>query len=192
MLTCLFSEFLYNKTSHERKVLAQSQLEFYTWYEYLSAFFFTDSYPTHRHTFPVKMFHHWVMPSVERQVNPEKTKYMFMTCYWKTGQKHSIKIVHRSSEDVVMFKYLGTTVTDQNCMHEEITSRLNSENSCYHSVQSLLSSHLLSRNVKVQIYKTIIVPVIFYGYETWSLTLREEHGLRVFKNKILKRIPYVA
>jgi hypothetical protein len=73
-------------------------------------------------------------------------------------------------------------------MNEEINSRVNSGNACYHSVQSLLSSRLLSRNVKIEIYKTIILPVVLYGCETWSLTLREEHRLRVFANRVLKRI----
>jgi hypothetical protein len=73
-------------------------------------------------------------------------------------------------------------------MHEEIKSRLNLVDACYHSVQSLLSSHLLSRNLKVKIYKTIILLVILYGCETWSLTLREEHRLRVFENRVLRRI----
>jgi hypothetical protein len=105
-----------------------------------------------------------------------------------SGQKHSIKIANRSFEGVAKFKYLGTTLTDQNCMNEEITSRLNSGSACYHSVQSLLSSRLLSRNVKVKIYTTIIVPVVLYGCETWSLMLREEHRLRVCENRVLRRI----
>jgi hypothetical protein len=98
----------------------------------------------------------------------------------KAGQKHGIKIANRSFEDVAKFKYLGTTLTDQNCMQEEIKGRLNSWNACYHSVQSLLSSRLLSTKVKVKIYKTIILPVVLCGCETWSLTLREKNRLRVF------------
>jgi hypothetical protein len=73
-------------------------------------------------------------------------------------------------------------------MQEEIKSRLNSGNACYHFVQSLLSSRLLSRNVKVKVYRTIILPVVLYGCETWSPTLREGHKLRVFENSVLKRI----
>jgi hypothetical protein len=70
------------------------------------------------------------------EVNPEKTKYMLMSHSQKRGQKRSIKIRNRSFEDVAKFKYLGTTLTDQNCMHEEIKSRLYSGNACYHLVQS--------------------------------------------------------
>jgi hypothetical protein len=73
-------------------------------------------------------------------------------------------------------------------MHKDIKSRLNSGNAYYHSVQSLLSSRLLSRNVKVKIYKTIIIPVVLYGCETWSVTLREEHRLRAFENRVMRRI----
>jgi hypothetical protein len=122
------------------------------------------------------------------EVNLEKTKYMLMAGSQKTGQKYSIKITNRSFEDVAKFKYLGTILTDQNHMHEEIKSRLNSGNACYHSVQSLLPSRLLSRNLNVKIYKTVILPVVLYGCETWSVTLREEHRLRIFENRVLRRI----
>ena len=70
---------------------------------------------------------------------------------------------------------------------EEIKSRLRSGNACYHSVQNRLSSRLLSKNLKIKIYITIILPVL-YGCETWSLTLREESKLRVFENMVLRRI----
>jgi hypothetical protein len=69
-------------------------------------------------------------------VNPEKTKYILMSRSQKIGQKHSIKIANRSFEDAAKFKYLGTTLTDQNCMNKEINSRPNSGNACCHLVQS--------------------------------------------------------
>jgi hypothetical protein len=92
------------------------------------------------------------------EVNPQKTKNMLMSRSQKIGQKRSINIGNKSFEDVAKFKYLGTILKDQNCMHEEIKSRLNTGNACYHLVHSLLSSHLLCRNLKVKIYKTIILP----------------------------------
>jgi hypothetical protein len=79
---------------------------------------------------------------VGQEVNPEKNKYVLMSRSQKTGQKHNIKTVSRSFEDVAKFRYLGTTLTDQNCLHQEIKSRLDSGNACYHSVQSLVSSRL--------------------------------------------------
>ena len=71
---------------------------------------------------------------------------------------------------------------------EETKRRLRSGNACYHLVQNLLSSTLLSKTIKIKIYRTIIVPVILYGCETWLLKLREERRLTVFENRVLKRI----
>jgi len=84
--------------------------------------------------------------------------------------------------------YECKALTNQNFIAEEIKSRLRSGNACYHSVQNLLSSRLLSKNVKINIYRTIILPVVLYGCETWSLKLREERMLRLFENKVLRRI----
>jgi hypothetical protein len=88
---------------------------------------------------------------------------------------------------VSQLKCLGTTVTNQNLIQEEIKRRLHSGNACYHSARNVLSSRLLSKNVKIRIYKTIILPVVLYGCETWSLTLREEHKQRLFENGLLRK-----
>jgi hypothetical protein len=80
------------------------------------------------------------------------------------------------------------TVTIKNLIQEEIKRRLNSGNACYHLVQNLLSSSLMSKNVKIRMCKTIILPVVLYGCKTWSLTLREIDRLRVFENRVLRRI----
>ena len=73
-------------------------------------------------------------------------------------------------------------------IQEEIKSRLKLGNACYYSVQNLLSSRLLSKNLKIKIYRSIILPVVLYVCETWSLTLREERRLRVFENSVLRRL----
>jgi len=91
-------------------------------------------------------------------------------------------------ERVEEFKYLGTNLTNQNSIAEEIKSRLRSGNACYHSMQNLLSSRLLSKNLKIKIYRTVILPVVLYGCGTWSLTRREERKLRVFEKRVLRRI----
>jgi len=91
-------------------------------------------------------------------------------------------------ESVEEFKYLVTISTNQNYIQEEIKSRLKSGNACYHLVQNLLSSSVLSKNLKINLYRTIILRVVLYGFETWTLTLREECRLRVFESKVLRGI----
>ena len=122
------------------------------------------------------------------EANADKTKCMVVSGDQKAGRSHSTKVDNRSFERVEQFKYLGTNLTNQNAIQEEIKSRLKSENACYHSVQDLLSRSLLSKNLKIKIYRTIILPVVLYGCETWSLTLREERRLRVFEARVLRSI----
>ncbi|KAJ4441696.1 hypothetical protein ANN_11554 [Periplaneta americana] len=122
------------------------------------------------------------------EVNPEKTKYMIISRDQNIVRNGNIKIGDLSFEEVEKLKYLGATVTNINDTREEIKRRINMGNACYYSVEKLLSSSLLSKNLKVRIYKTVILPVLLYGCETWTLTLREEHRLRVFENKVLRKI----
>jgi hypothetical protein len=77
---------------------------------------------------------------------------------------------------------------NQNSIQEEVKTKLKSGNACYYSVQNLLSSRLLSKDLKTRIYRTIILPIVLYGCETWSLTLEEERRLRLFENRVLRRI----
>jgi len=84
------------------------------------------------------------------------------------------------------FKYLGTTLTNQVSIHEEIKSRLTSGNAYCRSVQSLLYSSLLSINIKFKMYGTVILHVVLCGCKTWSVTLRTERRLRVFENRVLR------
>jgi hypothetical protein len=72
--------------------------------------------------------------------------------------------------------------------HDEIKSRLNSGNAYYYSVENLLSSRLITRNLKIKIYKTVILPFVLYECETWSLTFGEEYRLRIFENRVLRKI----
>ena len=99
-----------------------------------------------------------------------------------------MKIISTLGINIWYIGVFGTTLTNQNSIQEEIKSRLKLGNACYHSVQNLLSSSLLSKNLKIEIYRTIILPFVLYGCETWSLTLQEEHRLRVFENRVLRRI----
>jgi hypothetical protein len=77
------------------------------------------------------------------EINAEKTKYMIMPCHPNSGQNQNVKIANESFENVAKFKYLAMTLTDQDDIHDEIKSILNSGNACYYSVQSLLSSRLI-------------------------------------------------
>jgi hypothetical protein len=74
---------------------------------------------------------------------------MLLSRHQNAGQNHYIQIAKRYFEDVAQFKYMGTAVTNQNLVQEKIKRKLNLGNACYHSVQNLLSSHLLSKNINI-------------------------------------------
>jgi hypothetical protein len=122
------------------------------------------------------------------EVNADKTKYGVMSRDQHAGRCHSMKKDNSSFERVEELKYLGTTLMNQISIQEEIRRILKSENACCHSVQNRLSSSLLSKNLKIEIYRTIILRVGLYNCETPSQTLREERRLSVFENRGLWRI----
>ena len=121
-------------------------------------------------------------------INPEKTKYMKLGRHRGMMVNEHIKIGSNSYEKVKTFIYVGSLLTNQNSIQEEIKCRLKAGNSCYYSVLTLFSPRLLSKNLKIKICKTIVLPVVLYACETWSLTLREECRLRVIENRILRRM----
>ena len=113
---------------------------------------------------------------------------MVMSRDQNAGQDLNIKIDIMYFDKLVQLKCVGTTVTNWNYIHEEIRSGLKSGNACYHSVQKLLSYSLLCKDIYKKIYRTTILPIVLYGCETWSLTLRKNRRLRVFENRVLRRI----
>jgi hypothetical protein len=103
------------------------------------------------------------------EINADKTKHMILSRDQNAGRGHSVKIDNSSFERVEDFNYVGINLTNQNYIQEGFTSIVKSGNACYHLVQNLFSSSLLSKNLKIKIYRTVILPVVLYGYETWSL-----------------------
>jgi hypothetical protein len=106
----------------------------------------------------------------------EKTTCMVMGRYQNAGQNHNLKIDNKFLERGKQFKYLGTRfkIQDSRFPSWRLKRKMKSGNACYHSVQNILSSSLLFKNLKNKIYRTIIWPVVLYGCETWSVTLKEE------------------
>jgi len=86
-----------------------------------------------------------------------------------------------------VFRYLGTDLTSQKTILEEIKSRLKSGNACYHSVQNFFALQFAAKNIKIKVYRTIILPVVF-RCDTWCLTLKEEGRVRVFESRLLREI----
>jgi hypothetical protein len=105
---------------------------------------------------------------------------MLMSHNQTATQNRNLNVVNRSFKNMFKFRYLGKMV--------KIKSILNFWNACFHAVHNLSSSQMLSKSLKSKIQKTIILCVVLYGCETWSLTSKEEHRLRMFETRVLRRI----
>jgi hypothetical protein len=114
--------------------------------------------------------------------------YIIMSLHQNLGQNQNIRTANKSFENVAKFKHVRTTLKNLNGIHNKIKSRLNSGSACSYSVQNLLSSRIISEKLTIKLYETVILPIVLYGCETWSLTLREEHRLRVFWKRMLRNI----
>jgi hypothetical protein len=118
------------------------------------------------------------------EVSTDKAKYMVMSRDKHAGQNHNIRIDNESFERVEQFQYLGAAQKNQNSIQEEIKSRFKSGVACCHVVQSPLLTRVRSKNIKIEIYKSVIL----YWSETWLLTLNKEPRLRMIENRVLRRI----
>ena len=141
---------------------------------------------------------HRIVSAVKRvEFVSDRTSYVVRRGRWcdvimsrdqNAGPSHNMNIDDSSFQRTEALQYLRTALTSQHSIQECIKGRLKTGNACYHSVQSLLFAVLLCKNIMVKIYRTVILPVVLYGCETWSPTLREERRLRVFENRVLRRI----
>ncbi|CAH2097037.1 unnamed protein product [Euphydryas editha] len=120
------------------------------------------------------------------QINASKTKYLATTRLPEPA--NHIKIGDSDVEGVESFKYLGSMLTGQNEMDDEIKARIVSGNKCFYSCSEIFFSKLLSVSSKLTVYRTIIRPVVTYACETWMLTQRDEQRLTIFERKVLRRI----
>jgi hypothetical protein len=125
-----------------------------------------------------------------KEVLLEVTAYTFMVMSrdQNAGRSHNMKTDNRYLESVEQLTYLGKPYQIKILVRKKLKSRLKSGNACYHSVQNLLSSSSLAKNIKIKIYRTIILPIVLYGRDTWSVTFREERRLRVLENRVMWKI----
>ncbi|XP_054289682.1 uncharacterized protein LOC129004977 [Macrosteles quadrilineatus] len=121
-------------------------------------------------------------------INHQKTKYMNVARTEGVARKENFKVDDLEFEHVDEFKYLGITITHDNKEEKEIQNRVIVASATYWSLVNMLKSKTLSKNTKIKIYHSIILPVLLYGSETWALTKEWEKKLIIFENKILRKI----
>jgi len=118
-------------------------------------------------------------------INEHKTKYL--RCTKKLHKMDGIDITQTHLEQVKSFKYLGSAVNGNNSIEEEIKGRISPGNKAFYANQHLFKSKLLTKNSKLQMYKTLVRPVVTYACETWILKENIKTKLSVFERKVLKK-----
>jgi hypothetical protein len=119
-------------------------------------------------------------------VNNNKTKYLY--CTRKTIQPTYIDTGEEQFEQVKSFKYMGTMVNTDNSIEEEIKERIAAGNRAFNVHKKLFTSKLISRNVKLQLYYTLICPTVTYASETWVLKENMINKLVIFEGKVVRKI----
>jgi len=99
-----------------------------------------------------------------------------------------LRIGNKEFEGVSEFKYLGNIIENNNRNDRCIKERIQTGNKAYYANLQMLKSKIISRRLKLQIYKTLIRPVVTYGAETWTLTATEENALRRFESEVLRKM----
>jgi hypothetical protein len=121
---------------------------------------------------------------IDLEINAENMKYMIMSRHQNSGQNQTIRIADELFENVAKFKYLGTMLTNQNEIHDKIKIKFKECLLSFSPKSFVFLSHI--KNLKIKLYETVILSVVLYGCKTFSLTLKEEHKLRVFENRVLR------
>jgi hypothetical protein len=122
------------------------------------------------------------------RIHRDKTMYMLSSRKSSSGQDRNIIINGATYKKCSSFKYLGSLITEDNNMKEEIRSRIAGGNRCYLALQRIFKARSLSKNLKLKVYRTIVRPVVMYGSETWTSLKEDEEFLRRWERKILRQI----
>ncbi|KAG7309934.1 hypothetical protein JYU34_004449 [Plutella xylostella] len=123
------------------------------------------------------------------RISTEKTEYLHMTRYRGNHEvRKNLQVGETAYKGVAKFKYLGCTITDTNTREQEIDIRVQNALRCSAALHKVLVSKLLSRKTKIRIYKTVIRPILMYGSEAWTLTLKEENKLLVAERKVMRKM----
>jgi hypothetical protein len=122
------------------------------------------------------------------RINSDKTKYMLLSRKGPSGQHRNIIINGTTYKQCSSCKYLGSLITEDDNMKEEIRSRIAAGNRCYLALQSVFKTRSLSKNLKSKVYRTTVRPAVMCGSKTWALLKEDEESLRRWERKILRQI----